>query len=309
MLDFISGRWDLRREDVVVNPFIVAKPHPDSEPGIPGFRQRPRRTRFVAVKWKEYGLGARRAIACSKVPDGGTILPFHRMSRVMTKKSTTHRSWVPLIGLLAILAASVGGRAEAQGERKSDKSSPATTTDPQGAKKLARATFGGGCFWCTEAVFQRVKGVESVVSGYAGGTVENPTYAQVCTGTTGHAEVIQITFDPEQVPFAKLLEVHWKTHDPTTLNRQGYDVGTQYRSVIFYEDEAQKKTAEEYRKKLNREVYDGKIVTEISPLTKFYPAEDDHQNYYNLNSKKGYCQSIIVPKLKKFDEVFKDIKK
>jgi methionine-S-sulfoxide reductase len=176
-------------------------------------------------------------------------------------------------------------------------------------KKLARATFGGGCFWCTEAVFQRVKGVESVVSGYAGGTVENPTYEQVCTGETGHAEVIQITYDPEVVPFAKLLEVHWKTHDPTTLNRQGYDEGTQYRSVIFYENEEQRRTAEEYKQKLNRDVFDGKIVTEISPLPKFYPAENYHQNYFNLNAKKGYCQAVIVPKLKKFEDVFKDIKK
>ncbi|MFN7625913.1 MAG: peptide-methionine (S)-S-oxide reductase MsrA [Pirellula sp.] len=180
----------------------------------------------------------------------------------------------------------------------------------EGNKKLEKATFGGGCFWCTEAVFQRVKGVQSVVSGYTGGTVENPTYEQVCTGTTGHAEVIQIEFDPEVVPFAKLLEVHWKTHDPTTLNKQGYDEGTQYRSAIFYENDSQKKIAEEYKAKLNKEVFDGKIVTEISPLTKFYPAEKYHQNYFNLNARKNpYCQAVIVPKLKKFDEVFNDIKK
>lgn len=183
------------------------------------------------------------------------------------------------------------------------------TKDPQEKKKLARATFGGGCFWCTEAVFQRVKGVETVVSGYAGGTVDNPTYEQVCTGETGHAEVIQITYDPEIVPFSKLLEVHWKTHDPTTLNRQGYDEGTQYRSVVFYEDEDQRRIAEEYKEKLNKEVYDGKIVTEISPLTKFYAAEKYHQNYFNQNSKKGYCQAVIVPKLNKFEEIFQDIKK
>ena len=130
------------------------------------------------------------------------------------------------------------------------------------------------------------------------------------TGTTGHAEVIQIEFDPEVVPFAKLLEVHWKTHDPTTLNKQGYDEGTQYRSAIFYENEDQKKVAEEYKAKLNKEVFDGKIVTEISPLPKFYPAEKYHQNYFNLNARKNpYCQAVIVPKLKKFDEVFNDIKK
>lgn len=174
---------------------------------------------------------------------------------------------------------------------------------------MARATFGGGCFWCTEAVFQRVKGVDSVVSGYAGGTVENPTYEQVCTGTTGHAEVIQITYDPDVVPFAKLLEIHWKTHDPTTLNRQGYDEGTQYRSVIFYEDDDQHAIAKEFKEKLNREVFDGQIVTEISPLTKFYPAEKYHQNYFNQNSKAQYCKAIIVPKLKKFEEIFKDVMK
>lgn len=183
------------------------------------------------------------------------------------------------------------------------------TSKQEEKKKLARATFGGGCFWCTEAVFQRVKGVESVVSGYAGGTVENPTYEQVCTGETGHAEVIQITYDPEVVAFSKLLEIHWKTHDPTTLNRQGYDEGTQYRSVIFYEDDQQRRTAEEYKEKLNRDVYEGKIVTEISPLPKFYAAEKYHQNYFNLNSKKGYCQAVIVPKLKKFEAIFEDIKK
>jgi peptide-methionine (S)-S-oxide reductase len=184
-----------------------------------------------------------------------------------------------------------------------------STNSTEEKKKLAKATFGGGCFWCTEAVFQRVKGVETVVSGYAGGTVDNPTYEQVCTGETGHAEVIQITYDPDVVSFAKLLEVHWKTHDPTTLNRQGYDEGTQYRSVIFYEDDQQRRTAEEYKEKLNRDVYDGKIVTEISPLPTFYAAEKYHQNYFNLNAKKGYCQAVIVPKLKKFEAIFDDIKK
>lgn len=174
---------------------------------------------------------------------------------------------------------------------------------------MARATFGGGCFWCTEAVFQRVKGVDTVVSGYSGGTVENPTYEQVCTGATGHAEVIQITYDPEVVPFAKLLEIHWKTHDPTTLNRQGYDEGTQYRSVIFYEDDDQRAIAEEYKGKLNREIFDGKIVTEISPLTIFYPAEKYHQNYFNQNKTARYCKGVIVPKLKKFEEIFKDVMK
>lgn len=174
---------------------------------------------------------------------------------------------------------------------------------------MEKATFGGGCFWCTEAVFQRVKGVEKVVSGYTGGKTKNPTYEEICTGTTGHAEVIQIEFDPKVVSFGKLLEIHWKTHDPTTLNKQGYDEGTQYRSAIFYENDEQKKVALEYKEKLNKEVYDGKIVTEITPIGVFYAAEGYHQNYYNLNTAKGYCRAVIVPKLKKFDEVFSDLKK
>lgn len=183
------------------------------------------------------------------------------------------------------------------------------TTGVTKERKLEKATFGGGCFWCTEAVFQRVKGVEKVVSGYTGGKIKNPTYEQVCTGTTGHAEVIQVEFDPKVVSFAKLLEIHWKTHDPTTLNRQGYDEGTQYRSAIFYENEEQKKVAQEYKDKLNKEVFDGKIVTEITALDVFYPAEDYHQNYYNLNKTKGYCRAVIVPKLQKFEEVFSEAKK
>lgn len=193
--------------------------------------------------------------------------------------------------------------------QSTEPSKQASSSKKEEQKKMARATFGGGCFWCTEAVFQRVKGVQTVVSGYAGGSVENPTYEQVCTGTTGHAEVIQITYDPEVVPFAKLLEIHWKTHDPTTLNRQGYDEGTQYRSVIFYEDDDQHAIAEEYKEKLNREIFDGKIVTEISPLPKFYPAENYHQNYFNQNSTARYCRGVIVPKLKKFEEIFKDVMK
>jgi methionine-S-sulfoxide reductase len=193
--------------------------------------------------------------------------------------------------------------------QSTESSKQASSSNKEENKKMARATFGGGCFWCTEAVFQRVKGVQTVVSGYAGGNVENPTYEQVCTGTTGHAEVIQITYDPEVVPFAKLLEIHWKTHDPTTLNRQGYDEGTQYRSVIFYEDDDQLAIANEYKEKLNREIFDGKIVTEISPLPKFYPAEKYHQNYFNQNSTARYCKGVIVPKLKKFEEIFKDVMK
>lgn len=217
------------------------------------------------------------------------------------------------LGLIATLGLSLCENSYAQGTAKD---SPKSNAKPKGSgennsgdKKLEKATFGGGCFWCTEAVFQRVKGVESVVSGYTGGKTKNPTYEDVCTGTTGHAEVIQVEFDPSVVSFAKLLEVHWKTHDPTTLNRQGYDEGTQYRSAIFYENDEQKKVAEEYKEKLNKDVFDGKIVTEITPLDVFYPAEKYHQNYFNLNTGKGYCRAVIIPKLKKFEEVFKDIQK
>ncbi|PWT90481.1 MAG: peptide-methionine (S)-S-oxide reductase [Acidobacteria bacterium] len=170
---------------------------------------------------------------------------------------------------------------------------------------METATFGSGCFWCTEAVFQRVKGVKSVVSGYAGGHVVNPTYKQVCAGTTGHAEAIQVQYDPDQVPYEDLLEIFWKTHDPTTLNRQGNDFGPQYRSVIFYHNEEQKKLAETYRKKLDdAKIFEAPIVTEISPFTNFYPAEDYHQNYYNDNSSQPYCHYIIQPKIRKLESLF-----
>jgi peptide-methionine (S)-S-oxide reductase len=174
-----------------------------------------------------------------------------------------------------------------------------------GMKDLQLATFGAGCFWCTEAVFLNVKGVTKVVSGYSNGKVKNPTYREVCTGTTGHAEVTQITFDPGQVSFEELLEVFWNTHDPTTLNRQGADEGTQYRSAVFYHNEDQKKTAEAYKKQLEAShVFKDPIVTEISPLTSFYPAEDYHQNYYALNANQSYCQYVIRPKVEKFKKQF-----
>jgi peptide-methionine (S)-S-oxide reductase len=170
---------------------------------------------------------------------------------------------------------------------------------------MAIATFGSGCFWCTEAVFQRLKGVHSVVSGYSGGTVKNPTYQQVCTGTTGHAESIQVTYDPAVVSYEELLEVFWQTHDPTTQDRQGNDVGPQYRSVIFYHTDEQKRLAAEYKKKLdNSGAFDAPIVTQIVPFTEFFPAEDYHQNYYNQNSQKSYCRVVIGPKLAKLKKVF-----
>jgi len=167
------------------------------------------------------------------------------------------------------------------------------------------ATFGAGCFWCTEAVFQQVKGVHSVVSGYSGGTMKDPFYEAVCTGRTGHAEVVQITFDPKVVSFTDLLEVFWHAHDPTTLNRQGHDLGTQYRSVIFYHTEEQKTLAESFKQKLDAaKVFDKPIVTAIEPFTEFYPAEVEHQNYYLDNPRKSYCQVVIRPKLEKFKKVF-----
>lgn len=173
--------------------------------------------------------------------------------------------------------------------------------------KLETATLGAGCFWCVEAVFQDFKGVHQVVSGYAGGTVKNPTYRQVCAGTTGHAEAVQITFDPEVISFADLLHVFWRTHDPTTLNRQGADVGAQYRSVIFYHNEEQKAIAEKSKRETAASgLWPNPIVTEIVPFTNFYKAEDYHQNYFNLNPNQPYCQLVIDPKVRKFRKNFKD---
>jgi peptide-methionine (S)-S-oxide reductase len=171
---------------------------------------------------------------------------------------------------------------------------------------LDTATFGAGCFWCVEAIFQQVKGVVAVNSGYSGGSVKNPTYKEVCTGTTGHAEVTQILYNPEQVSYEQLLEVFWKVHDPTTLNQQGNDRGTQYRSVIFYHNSRQKDIAERIKQELSASgAWENPVVTEISPFKIFYKAEDYHQNYFNLNGDQPYCQFVIKPKLDKFEEVFK----
>jgi len=169
------------------------------------------------------------------------------------------------------------------------------------------ATFGGGCFWCTEAIFKSLKGVETVESGYSGGKQKNPTYQEVCTGETGHAEVIQLKFNPKVISFRELLEVFWETHDPTTLNRQGADVGTQYRSVVFYHSPEQKETAEKYKAELNKEnIFRGTVVTEITAFDNFYKAENYHQNYFANNRSQGYCQFVIVPKIEKFRKIFKD---
>lgn len=174
--------------------------------------------------------------------------------------------------------------------------------------QLEKATLAGGCFWCTEAVFQRLKGVISVVSGYTGRTLASPTPEQVYSGKTGHAEAIQITFDPEIISYDKLLEVFWKLHDPTSLNKQMYDVGSEYRSAIFYHDEMQKRIIEESKRNLEKSgYYQNRIVTEIVSFTNFYPAESYNQNYYNKNTYQPYCQIIIDPKIQKLYKDFKDI--
>jgi peptide-methionine (S)-S-oxide reductase len=169
------------------------------------------------------------------------------------------------------------------------------------------AIFGAGCFWCIEAVFQEIKGVLKVESGYSGGTVKNPSYREVCEGTTGHAEVARITFDPKVISYDELLSIFWQTHDPTTMNRQGNDSGTQYRSAIFYTSEKQQQLAEKYKKELNAQgAFANPIVTEIVPFKVFYKAEDYHQNYYSSNGNAPYCQFVIAPKVEKMRKVFKD---
>jgi peptide-methionine (S)-S-oxide reductase len=172
--------------------------------------------------------------------------------------------------------------------------------EPDSPATLAHATFGGGCFWCIEAVFERIDGVKSAVSGYAGGPIKNPTYEQVCSGRTGHAEVVQVTFDSSKVSYEKLLEVFFACHDPTTLNRQGPDVGTQYRSIILTEDEAQTNAAKQYIASLDEaKGFSAPVVTQVEPLTQFFEAEPNHQDYYRNNSGAGYCRVMIAPKLKK----------
>lgn len=176
-------------------------------------------------------------------------------------------------------------------------------SSPSGQTEVA--TLGGGCFWCVEAIYQELKGVLKVESGYTGGRISNPTYREVCSGMTGHAEVVQVTFDPARISYADVLRVFFTVHDPTTLNRQGNDVGTQYRSVIYYHSEQQRDTAEAIKKEAS-EAWDDPIVTEISALETFYRAEDYHQNYYRENPNQGYCSFIITPKLRKFREKFAD---
>jgi len=175
------------------------------------------------------------------------------------------------------------------------------------AQNMDTATFGAGCFWCVEAIFEQLNGVHAVESGYSGGHVKNPSYREVCTGTTGHAEACQILFDPAVISFVELLEVFWQTHDPTTLNRQGPDVGTQYRSVIFYHNAEQRKLAEDMKSRLaEAKIWNNPIVTEIVPFREFYIAEDYHQEYYFQNTAQPYCSTVITPKIEKFRKVFAD---
>ena len=187
-----------------------------------------------------------------------------------------------------------------------DETTPAEKEETM-SDKLQTATFGAGCYWCTEAVFQRLEGVENVASGFMGGEVVNPTYEAVCRGITGHAEVIQFTYDPKKVSFETLLEVFWKTHDPTTLNKQGYDEGTQYRSAVFWHTPEQRDLAEKYKAKLDEAgIFNNPIVTEITEASIFYKAKGDHQNYYNANPNQRYCAAVINPKIDKLKAVFAD---
>ena len=221
------------------------------------------------------------------------------------------------IALVLCSASCAEKKTEPKVETKKDIAGPAmndaTSASRDASAKpgaLEQVSFGAGCFWCVEAIFQKVQGVVTVESGYQGGKPEHPSYRQVCEGDTNHAEVCHITYDPSKVAFAKLLEVFWKTHDPTTLNRQGADEGTQYRSVIFYYSPEQKALAEKYKKELDAaHIWDRPIVTEITSAPTFWKAEDYHQNYFNTNPDKGYCRMVIQPKVDKFKKIFGDVMK
>jgi peptide-methionine (S)-S-oxide reductase len=207
--------------------------------------------------------------------------------------------------LIAVLAVFSLNQAYSQQKNRSMKEIPKTQINTLEGMEIA--TLGSGCFWCIEAIYQDLNGVLGLKSGYSGGHIENPTYKQVTSGTTGHAEVIQFSFDPNVISFEEILEIFWSTHDPTTLNRQGADVGPQYRSAVFYHNEKQKEIAEFYKEKLDSSgAFDKKIVTEISPFSNFYAAEDYHQNYFNDNGMQPYCQIVIKPKVDKFKKVFAD---
>lgn len=213
------------------------------------------------------------------------------------------RSMLKALFISAISFAGLSSCAQKGNSAKLKKENQVMTTSNT---KSDTATFGTGCFWCTEAIFQQLEGVEKVTSGYSGGSVPNPTYEQVCSKTTGHAECLNIIYDPAKITFDGLLEVFWQTHDPTTLNRQGGDVGTQYRSVVFYHNEEQRAKTAKYKTELDKSgAFDNPIVTTLEPFKVFYPAEEYHQNYYKNNTSEGYCQFVIRPKLEKFEKVFK----
>jgi len=220
-----------------------------------------------------------------------------------------------VVGLLAaayagkiLMSKSTPDRATASNASTNSASNANTSPAATDAGELQTVTFGSGCFWCTEAMFQNLRGVTSAVSGYSGGLVPNPTYEQVCGGNTGHAEVVQVTFDPSVISFDDLLRVFWRTHDPTTLNRQGHDSGTQYRSAIFYHNNEQRSVAEQYKSQLDKSnAFGAPIVTEITPFEKFYPAENYHQEYFELNPNAGYCAAVIRPKVEKFNKEFADL--
>lgn len=212
-----------------------------------------------------------------------------------------------MIRLLLLSLISLTGLSSCAQKDKSASKKEKTQMTNATTAKLDTATFGTGCFWCTEAIFQQLEGVHKVTSGYSGGHVVNPTYEEVSEKTTGHAECLNIEYDPAVISFDELLEIFWQTHDPTTLNRQGADVGPQYRSVIFYHDTAQQQKAEKYKTELNKSgAFDKPIVTTLEPFTAFYPAEAYHQNYYKNNPGQGYCQIVIRPKVEKFEKVFKN---
>src|SRR5215469_3187399 len=212
---------------------------------------------------------------------------------------TAKLPWLMLLALGALAASCSRSTSTIQTTKPAETMTPTSSSNP-GTNQTETADFGGGCFWCMEAVFERVPGVISVTSGFAGGTTANPTYEEVCTETTGHAEVTEIVFDPEKVSYDKLLEVFWQAHDPTTLNRQGADEGTSYRSIILYRNDKQKLIAEKSKLEAQKNFRDP-IVTEIVPLKKFYKAEDYHQQYYDNNTSAGYCQAVIAPKLHKLE--------
>jgi peptide-methionine (S)-S-oxide reductase len=213
------------------------------------------------------------------------------------------RNFVASMALAVVLCSVPGVRANGSpATPQQEESSVSPDTQPTEV-----ATFGAGCFWCVEAVFEELRGVISVESGYSGGSIANPTYEQVCSGTTGHAEVCRITFDPSVISYKELLEVFWKTHDPTTLNRQGGDEGTQYRSVIFFHSDEQRQLAETYKLRLDESgAFSAPIVTEIIPAAEFYSAEDYHQEYFRNNPNQGYCRAVVRPKVEKFRQAFSE---